>query len=542
MFDQFQQKYGDQVQFDRINAESPMAKSFVRQYGIHAFPTILYFDEHGALLTKQEGAPRTAGDFQIELSQAFPSMRDRFDADVDKRFNLASSPSSDPRPSGRSGQSKEAVSLLDRRGYEALNAGDNDKAIAAFEKALSIDSNDRLSKHNLGVAYYNKAIGLFNNDQFADAAPLFEKSIKLCKQSDALTPDMETTYQQCLDRLHDGTGMASASGSTGSAPANQPPSAEHSKGNQAIDLSNEGAVLLTNKKIPQAIEKFKQALELNPNEGAAHYNLALAYSETCKYKDVLPEADKAIALGADAGEAMRIKGHAQFMLGLFKPSVETLHAYFKTSPTGEYVENARSLLALAETEAAKPEGNQNSEDYVQQLRPADVGHWTVMPLTVYIKPGDGVPGFRPELVELLKKSFAEWETRTSGVVRFTFVNDPAQAKLVCSYTNTADPTFSTEELGHTETLLVPGGEIHSADIRLLTLVEGKSELLTEVAHRTALHEIGHALGIAGHSNNPDDAMFMAISSTLTDPFSLSKRDVNTVRSLYNQHLISKASP
>ena len=49
--------------------------------------------------------------------------------------------------------------------------------------------------------------------------------------------------------------------------------------------------------------------------------------------------------------------------------------------------------------------------------------------------------------------------------------------------------------------------------------------------KTLLHEIGHALGIHGHSPNPQDVMF---SNATPEVYStLSKRDINTIRRMYN---------
>ncbi len=47
----------------------------------------------------------------------------------------------------------------------------------------------------------------------------------------------------------------------------------------------------------------------------------------------------------------------------------------------------------------------------------------------------------------------------------------------------------------------------------------------------ALHEIGHVLGLTGHTNNRGDIMY-AYFAQLPPDRDLSKRDINTIRRLY----------
>jgi tetratricopeptide (TPR) repeat protein len=51
------------------------------------------------------------------------------------------------------------------------------------------------------------------------------------------------------------------------------------------------------KQLPQAVESYKRAIELDPSSGNAHYNLALIYLEQGQYEPANRHAQFAYALG-----------------------------------------------------------------------------------------------------------------------------------------------------------------------------------------------------------------------------------------------------
>ena len=48
---------------------------------------------------------------------------------------------------------------------------------------------------------------------------------------------------------------------------------------------------------------------------------------------------------------------------------------------------------------------------------------------------------------------------------------------------------------------------------------------------TMRHELGHALGIWGHSPNENDALYY---SQVSNPVGISARDINTLKEIYQQ--------
>ncbi len=158
-----------------------------------------------------------------------------------------------------------------------------------------------------------------------------------------------------------------------------------------------------------------------------------------------------------------------------------------------------------------------------------------MPLKVYIGDGHNVRGYRKNDDIILNNSFAEWTKATEGHITFTRVDNVADANIECIWID--DPKDFPQnrglEAGEAVPMLDSDGYIVSSKLYLLTRERNDKQSVDDlVMHTICLHEIGHTLGLLGHSDVAGDVMyFTANGQKVQDPH-LTQRDVNTLAKLY----------
>lgn len=160
-----------------------------------------------------------------------------------------------------------------------------------------------------------------------------------------------------------------------------------------------------------------------------------------------------------------------------------------------------------------------------------------MPLHVYIEDGTGTPGYRDSYPDLIRRAFNEWQNVSNSTLSWKEVGSPEDADIVCSWTAEARPKGNGVEAGQTKTTiarnpLFGGGRIVSAHVMVLTYLFGHAFSTSDI-YKTCLHEIGHALGMQGHSSTVGDIMYPVLNPNQT-PY-LKARDRNTITALYAQN-------
>jgi predicted Zn-dependent protease/Tfp pilus assembly protein PilF len=275
-------------------------------------------------------------------------------------------------------------------------------------------------------------------------------------------------------------------------------------GHQAYDLDQAG-------QHEQARELLMQAVQLDPSNEVAWGNLM----------------------------------HETAMLGLLQETVQVGQQYLQLHPHGSQYTRVTGMLTNAQAELAREGkiaqtlGPSTDADYLSMTSENGVlKHWPFQPtpISVYIEDGSGVKGYSSTFTATMIDSFKEWSNATNNRLVFQPVSSPEQAQIVCSWVDAQEKfpsDFKYGECGFSSPRFHQDGSIIGSHIWILTMNKTLKRPYSNSAVRgVCLHEIGHTLGLIGHSDKAGDIMyFMGDNEPVTEPH-LSYRDINTINRLY----------
>ncbi len=153
-----------------------------------------------------------------------------------------------------------------------------------------------------------------------------------------------------------------------------------------------------------------------------------------------------------------------------------------------------------------------------------------MPIRVYLAPFHWYEKSKQQesfvYQQMVMDSLKRWSDVTDGKIRFQIVGELKQSQINITWRR-----VDRKSLGHCEYMINDRNMVYSAEIQIGLsdgLLHAKYNDTDEVKH-TILHEIGHALGIIGHSDHSADIMYVPHQFGVVD---LSKRDIETINWLY----------
>jgi tetratricopeptide (TPR) repeat protein len=166
------------------------------------------------------------------------------------------------------------------------------------------------------------------------------------------------------------------------------------------------------------------------------------------------------------------------------------------------------------------------------LRNGQVTRWNLqkMPLKVFVESGAKIPGWKPTFNHIPFEAGAIWTRASGGKITFIPTTNREQADIHVKWIN----AFSKETPGRVgeQYYQMLGQTLVKSEVNLATGMQGyKGFLPPEYLLRITTHEMGHALGLQGHSPFSEDLMYWEMNEAQTGRLTL--RDINTLRLLYH---------
>lgn len=238
----------------------------------------------------------------------------------------------------------------------------------------------------------------------------------------------------------------------------------------------------------------------------------------------------------------RLKWQQQFLLAIAAFLIAFIcHTFALSQPPSASNLPSPKVHSLPES-LANWQDQSNSGDYLDQIESTPLGYlvWSEFPVTVYVEQPTNVQDTAADRrfqqwTLAVQKAIAEWNV----YFPLTEITDQEAADIVILRSQPdrevklnpdtglydipraiAAETNYEFYLNENPTLIA-----HRMTVRVSPSSAGVSLLAT------IRHELGHALGIWGHSPEKSDALYF---SQVRDPLPISPRDINTLKKIYQQ--------
>lgn len=275
------------------------------------------------------------------------------------------------------------------------------------------------------------------------------------------------------------------------------------------DAYSDGLAAYQAKQFSRAAQQFNAALRENPKNADAMFYLGMAHARNQNYDQARQAFEMVIQTVPPTHElASKARNNISYI----------------TKQQITLASNSAKAAQVLTTSLSRT----SKDNYLTHVIPSGkVIHFSAakMPLKVYIGDGLKVPGWHVGMKQHLIYAMRQWQTASRGKVSFVQTYNAANADIIVGWQR----NFSDNILGVSPFQMV-GDTIVRSDINLAVYYPGSNEKIPDDELKTiAIHELGHAIGIRGHSPYPDDIMYY---SKTRHSATLSQRDINTIGMLY----------
>ncbi len=303
----------------------------------------------------------------------------------------------------------------------------------------------------------------------------------------------------------------------------------------AANLVRECLTNLDAGKLDIALSKAEAAKAIAPNFYYVLGALGICYARLGRSDDAIVNLKKALALQPDQPDMHWSLGATLQSAGKTQEALAVLKQFVVKYPKNIRASQGKALISLLENQLRM--NNKitvhSDDDYFAEAIGLKTMRWADkdIPIKIYIANGDAVPGYQQAYSKSLQDALAAWEEASEGKIKFEQVPTADKASITFKWSDNPKDVSNPAEGG--EAKLIPyGNALRSVRLVVLTTKRLPGMVLNaQVIKFICIHELGHALGIAGHSQSPNDIMFSSLPLNF-EQLKLSERDGKTLRKLY----------
>lgn len=312
---------------------------------------------------------------------------------------------------------------------------------------------------------------------------------------------------------------------------------------KALLLATEAYEMMRAEKYRMAADVLAKALDIYPELPSAHTNIGLALARLGQTDEAIEHLKVAISLDPTRSAPWVNLASSFQTSGRLKDCVETYQEYLRRFPNDSLASKASELVKHIQEEVNEQSSVEKSlavthetgkNDYFAYTTAGGTLKWSPnhSPIKVHIGNGARVPGYKTEFQGIMNDAFNNWALASQDKVKFEFVPKPEGADIECVWTNDYSQVNSPAEGGEAQVHSNANGITHVKIVILTADPTPDSPLNQNQVRAVCLHEIGHSLGLIGHSPNPGDIMYCTMPS-VDSKIAISARDIDTMRKLYS---------
>lgn len=214
----------------------------------------------------------------------------------------------------------------------------------------------------------------------------------------------------------------------------------------------------------------------------------------------------------------------------------TFKVNVKEMPEKLYFDSIRNDEGLAKKrEIVNQKVGENYIDSVLSYGTLERWNPDSFPLKVYISAPPEVPKSH---INEIKNAFVKWQDTTNGFISFVYVDNPEKADILCAYPKDFYRSCDSNQNSETSKqyfVYDDNGYIKTSNIEL-TYKDCNGEVYAEdLVYAFALREIGHALGLRGHSGMFQNKVLYYPTPNKNESVrpEINLADINTLKLIYS---------